>query len=115
MKFDVEIHRRLKADDRGYSGDKPKPEDWADLIEEDPEFAEEFAKVFNNKDIPESDDYTPEVLNDTYLNIEVALPRDGDGPEFAKVTKRLRDANGIPIGTANDNPLLDTRIYKVEY
>ena len=115
VKFDVEIHRRLKADDRGYSGDKPKPEDWADLIEEDPEFVEEFAKVFNNKDIPESDDYIPEVLNDTYLNIEVALPRDGDGPEFAKVTKRLRDANGIPIGTANDNPLLDTRIYEVEY
>ena len=115
VKFDVEIHRRLKADDRGYSGDKPKPEDWADLIEEDPEFVEEFAKVSNNKDIPESDDYIPEVLNDTYLNIEVALPRDGDGPEFAKVTKRLRDANGIPIGTANDNPLLDTRIYEVEY
>ena len=47
--------------------------------------------------------------------MEVALPRDPEGPEFARVTKRLRDANGIPIGTANDNPLLDTRIYEVEY
>ena len=27
----------------------------------------------------------------------------------------MRDANGIPIGTANDNPILDTRVYEVEY
>ena len=47
--------------------------------------------------------------------MEVALPRDTDGPEFAKVTKRLRDANGIPIGTSSDNPILDTRLYEVEY
>ena len=47
--------------------------------------------------------------------MEVALPRDGDGPEFARVTKRLRNANGLPIGTANDNPILDTRVYEVEY
>merc|ERR1712197_195011 len=43
------------------------------------------------------------------------MDRKGDGPEFARVKKRLRDANGIPIGNANDNPLLDTRIYEVEY
>ena len=57
----------------------------------------------------------PEVLEDTYLNLELALPRYGEGPEFAKVTKRLRDANGIPIGTANDNPILYTCLYEVEY
>ena len=45
----------------------------------------------------------------------MALPRDGEGPELARVVKRLRDKNGIPIGTANDNPILDTRIYEVEY
>ena len=47
--------------------------------------------------------------------MEVALPCDDDGPTFAKVTKRLRDANGLPIGTAHDNPILDTRVYEVEY
>ena len=31
------------------------------------------------------------------------------------MTKRLRDTNGLPIGTANDNPILDTRLYEVEY
>ena len=34
---------------------------------------------------------------------------------MSRVTKRLKDANGIPIGTADDNPLLDTRMYEVEY
>jgi len=44
-----------------------------------------------------------------------ALPRDDEGPELARVVKRLRDKNGLPIGTANDNPILDSRIYEVEY
>jgi hypothetical protein len=105
-----------KAINRGYIGDKPNPDDWADLMDEDEDFREEFQKIYNNEDISEqADDYTPEVLEDTYVNMEIALPRDGEGPEFARVTKRLRDANGIPIGTANDNPILDTRVYEVEY
>ena len=113
--LDKSIKERLNIKDRSYAGAKPNPEDWADLIEKDPEFNEEFNKIFNDSNIPEADEFTPEVLDDTYLNMELALSRDGDGPEFARVTKRLRDANGLPIGTANDNPLLDTRLYEVEY
>ena len=45
----------------------------------------------------------------------LALPRDGEGPEYARVTKGLRDKDGMPVGTANDNPILDTRVYEVEY
>ena len=40
---------------------------------------------------------------------------DGEGQELACVVKRLQDKGGIPIGTANDNPILDSRIYEVEY
>ena len=29
--------------------------------------------------------------------------------------KWLRDADGIPIGMANENPILDSRMYEVEY
>ena len=47
--------------------------------------------------------------------MEIALPKDGESVQFAKVTKRLRDANGLPIGVARDNPILDTRIYEVKY
>ena len=85
-------------------------------MDHDENFAEEFGKIINNEDIPEADaTFTPEVLDDTYLNMELVLPRDEPGPEFARVTKRLRDHNGFPIGTANQNSILDSRMYEVEY
>jgi len=60
--------------------------------------------------------FTPEIFDDTYLNMELALPNGaGAEPAFTRVTKRLRDANGLPIGTAHDNPILDSRMYEVEY
>jgi hypothetical protein len=114
-KFDLAISSKLKSPIRGYKGDKPDPSDWADLIESDDDFREEFEAVFNSDSVQEADNFTPDVLDDTYLGMELALPRDGEGPEFAKVTKRLRDKDGLPIGTANDNPILDTRLYEVEY
>ena len=93
----------------------PNPKDWTDMMEEDPDFKEDFTRPFSNIDIPEADEYTPDVLEDTYLNMQVALPKDGDSSQFSRLSKRLRDTNGFPIGTANDNPLLDSRIYEVEY
>ena len=45
------------------------------------------------------------MYDDTYLGMELAMPRYGDGPEFARVTKRLKDANSFTIGTANSNPI----------
>ena len=59
--------------------------------------------------------FTPEIMDYTYMNMEVALPQDTEGPDFARVTKRLKDINGLPIGTANENPILDTIVYEVEY
>jgi hypothetical protein len=94
-KFDDFIHTKLKLVTKNYIGDKPNPEDWAELLDTDEDFRREFQMLYNDDSIPEADDFTPEVLEDTYLNMEIALPRDGEGPEFAKVTKRLRDANGI--------------------
>ena len=47
--------------------------------------------------------------------MELAFLRDEPGPDFERVTKRLCDHNGLPIGTANPNPILDSRIYEVEY
>jgi hypothetical protein len=49
---------------------------------------------------------------------EIAMARGAsmeDPMQFGKVTKRMRDAEGRPIGTANENPLLDTREYAVEF
>jgi hypothetical protein len=47
--------------------------------------------------------------------MELALERDDTTLEFAKVTKRMKDAAGNPIRVAHDNPILDTRLYEVEY
>ena len=114
--FDASIISHFKEGTFDINGSKPRPEDWSEILEFDPDFKEEFDKVFSSEDVPEADvEFTPEVGDDTYLNMEVAIPRNGPGPEFAKVTKRLRDANGLPIGVANDNPILDSRMYEVEY
>ena len=88
----------------------------SDPIDEDSDFKEDFYKVFHNTDIPQSDDNTsPDILDDSYANMEIALARGKDGPQFTRVTKRLRDTNGVPIGTANNKPILDTRLFKVRY
>ena len=58
---------------------------------------------------------TPDTAGDPYLSAEILLPRLGhDAPQYAKVTKRRKDHDGCPIGTANSNPRLDSRSYIVE-
>ena len=97
-------------------GGKIQPQDWSEQVD-DLDFIDKFHNVVSNPEVPEADrQFTPNVFNDRYLNMELALPhRDEATPQYAKVTKRLRDANGIPISTADDNPILDTRMYEVEF
>jgi hypothetical protein len=64
-------------------------------------------------DRPEMDDFDEETL-DNLLASEVVLPK-GDYQFVGKVIGRKRDANGNLIGRANHNPILDTRVYKVEF
>jgi hypothetical protein len=114
--FDSAIAEQFKEERLAKNGDKPDPAAWAGIIETDPAFAEEFANTFDNPDVPEADDEFDPDSFDTYLNMGLALDRrPGVEPEFARVTKRLRDKDGNPIGKANDNPILDTRLYEVEY
>jgi hypothetical protein len=63
--------------------------------------------------MPEADVYTEESF-DKYLSAEVVLAL-GDGKQRAKVTGRKRDTDGNPVGVANSNPILDTRVYTVEF
>ena len=94
---------------------KPDVELWEELAGDDKVFYKELARVITNDDIPEADDeFDPEVF-DNYVNMEIAIDRHDDGPEFARVTKRLKDKDGLPIGKASENPILDTRMYEVEY
>ena len=36
--------------------------------------------VYNNDNIPEADEYTSDLLDDTYLNMQAEFPRNADWP-----------------------------------
>ena len=117
--YDGEISRRIKADEFPVDGDKSGPELWADLKNVDEDFREEFFKVYQNEDLPEAmDDVvqpSPGIADSEILSMELAIPRDGANPELARVKRRKKDSDGNPIGTANKNPVLDTRVFEVEF
>ena len=117
--FDQAIHERINDSAHHIiDGGKNEPKDWAThLLDTDDDIQDEFNNVISYPEVKEADElFTLEVMGDTYVNMELALPQ-GDTlePQHERVTKRLRDANGIPIGTAHDNPILDTRLYEVEF
>ena len=116
--YDEAVNTRLKHSNNIFDGDLPDKEHWKEF-QNDEVFTEEFQKYYGNDSIKEADDQPQEGLEanyDTYLNMELVLPRNDNGIEFAKVTKRLKDANGIAIGRANEDfPALDSRVYEVEY
>jgi hypothetical protein len=108
--------RFKEEEDLTYDVAKPNPEDWSEYLQYDPDFQQEFGNIVNDPGISEANkDFTPDVFDNTYLNMELVIPRDSDGPELARVTKHLKDKDGLPIGRANNNPVLDTRMCEVEY
>ena len=97
---------------------KGEPKDYREHpFERDPDFQEEFSHVVSNDDVTGADDdFLPEVFDETYLSMELATPKRGETEtRFALLNKPLRDVNGLPIGKARDNPILDTRMYEVGY
>ncbi len=56
---------------------------------------------------------TPEA-DDNYVNASFILPR-GNALARGTVIGRKRDAQGNPIGNANTNPILDSRVYHVKF
>jgi hypothetical protein len=57
---------------------------------------------------PKISDYTPETY-DALLSAEIILPK-GDILVPAQVIKHKPDSDRNPIGVANNNPVLDTRV-----
>ena len=52
---------------------------------------------------------------DEYIGTQVSLP-DSNGVEvLCRVKGRKRDSNGTPIGSYNSNPILDSRVFDVEF
>jgi hypothetical protein len=53
-------------------------------------------------------------IGDNYLSVELMLPK-GGVMEKSCVTAHKRDRDGIPVGRANDKPILDTRSYIINF
>jgi hypothetical protein len=85
----------------------PLPPD--DLFEED-EPLEPFDSELASAD---ADEYTPESY-DEYISAQVVLPVGGES-KMATVVGRKHDKDGRPVGTRNSNPILDSRMYEVEF
>jgi hypothetical protein len=84
--FDIKISCCFKEEeDLAYNGAKSIPEDWSEYLQFDLDILqEEFDNIVNAPGILEADkDFTPDVFNDTYLNIRLAISGDSDGPKFA--------------------------------
>ena len=52
---------------------------------------------------------------DEYINAQVVIPNKEGVPVLAKIKKRKRDADGQLVGERNSNPILDSRIYELEF
>ncbi|KAI2504020.1 Reverse transcriptase (RNA-dependent DNA polymerase) [Fragilaria crotonensis] len=119
--FDERIKELLKDQNHVIQGEGERQlQDWNEYTDDpDQAFADEFDRAVSDERIIEEDqDFTPDTFDDSYINKEIALPRgagDGEDVHYGRVTKRLRDADGRPIGMANENPMLDTREYEVEF
>ena len=53
-------------------------------------------------------------IHDNYIGAEVLLNHEGERKQ-ATVKQRKLDSSGKPIGVANDNYMMDTRVYVVEF
>ena len=63
--------------------------------------------------MPDADDFDADAF-DAYISAQVLLP-EGDGYVSGKVVTRKHDLDGNPVGVRNQNPILDTRVYNVEF
>ena len=85
-----------------------------DIDDEDPEFLEEFNRIISDESIKDVDDFKTDP--DPYLQMEIGLPRGDDAAlVHARVKRRAVDVDGRPEGVPSNNPLLDTRMYEVEF
>lgn len=73
----------------------------------------EYVPVDVDNQMPEADEWDAEAF-DKYISAEVHLPKNGE-EIIGKVVGRKRDHDGNPIGKANNNPILDTRLYQVVF
>jgi hypothetical protein len=119
VEYDERLKRVMETQSASITGlQNVHPSKVIDPDNEDPEFFDDFTRVIDDAALKHADDQvdTIEVISDNYVGMEMAMTRGGEGEMVhAKVLKRSVDEDGKPIGTPHTNPLLDSRLYEVEY
>ena len=124
--FEADLNKRL--DDKNFILNDDLDHDlWLDDIDSDDEGIglEDEKGYIEPRDtyVPElderdqyvaSDEHYSEDAADQYIGAEVNMPSGGDHMR-ATVKRRKIDEEGNPVGKGSNNPLLDTRLYVVEY
>ena len=86
---------------------------------EDPEFLDKYNRVIGDESIPNGEDDNKtddEEKEDTYVNMELGLPRKNDNRLMHALVKRRKlDGEVKAVGNINNNSLLGTRAYKIEF
>ena len=90
------------------------------LNNEDNDFLDDFNRTINDYSIAEADDFDDDgnhsPTQDNYLHMQLSLPHGKeDELMYGYVKRQVVDINGKPIGNHNNNPLLDTRQYEIEF
>ena len=80
IEFDDAVREGLQAPGDAAAPDaRVDPEAWRNYLREMDSDFKEFDWVVSDDGIPETDDeFTPDIFDDTYRNIEIALPRGGN-------------------------------------
>lgn len=84
--YSDKIQDKFKEGHLSVPEDRPKLEDWANLLEEDEDFVDKLNRLFDNPEIPEvNNEFDPNTYG-SYLNMELTIDRGGKHPKFAKVS-----------------------------
>ena len=124
-------YRHLTEDDQNSPEEKKKRESYDQMIHSklgSPASTQEFEEDYSTPEyelcedddgdgVPHAkeckDEPTP-LTYDTYIRAEVVLPK-GNVVVFGTVKSRVKDFEGQCIRKAVKNPILDTRVYNVEF
>jgi len=120
----VEVQQTVKAYDQSiqakigdsvFENDLPEPSQCKmhSQDEEEDDGGTTFEAFAPSHAMPEADEFDVKTY-DVYLQAEVLLPQ-GDHLVAGTVVHRKRDNDGNPLGKRNPNPILDTRIYEVQF
>jgi hypothetical protein len=110
------INAKFKSEIFTIGENEPTQESHPELFE-DPDFMEEFHRIYSMPDVAdeEEDTFDPELTDADFLGTQFNVDRGGESAERVKVTKRMRNNDGTPIGTFSSQVMNDTRLFELEF